>query len=191
MQVNPECRKFGIYRCFRSRVRRRSDGRPLRSHRSRARDRQDRRRRRVFRSAGDARRGVVRHLVQRLPSSGPRRRQRPGASGRALRADFRRQRFEDALHENRNDDAARRGGEPGRCRVPRHRRARTQGKRISCRRRRADGRGAVRRPGASGQSEAAAARRRFLVRRSGGMSDAWTGEHVAADQCERAGQPCG
>ena len=46
----------------------------------------------------------------------------------------------------------------------------------------------VRRPGASGQSETAAACRRFLVRRSGGMSDARTREHLAAHQCERAGR---
>ena len=152
---------------------------------------QDRRRRRVFGSAGDARGGVVRHRVQRLSSSGPRRRQRPGASRRALRANFRGQRSEDALHENSHDDAARRGGESGRCRVPRHRRARTQGERISCGDGRVDGRGAFRHPGAARQSEAAATCRRFLLRRSGGMSHARTGEHLAADQCERAGEPCG
>ena len=49
--------------------------------------------------------------------------------------------------------------------------------------------GAVRPPGDTGQSQATATGWRFLVRRSGGMSHARAGEHMAAHQRERAGQP--
>ena len=41
---------------------------------------------------------------------------------------------------------------------------------------------------AAGKAQAASSGRRFLVRRSGGMPDAGPGEHMAADQRERAGR---
>ena len=126
-----------------------------------------------------------------VPSRGSRRRHRPGPEGRAIRPRIRRQGSEDAVHQDRDDDAAGRAGKPRRHGLSRHRRAPAERERVPGRVARAHGRRARRRPRAAGTAQSAAADRRFLLCRSGRLPERRRPEYLDADAGQRAGRGYG